>query len=68
MRVSGILDTILLLQGVLLQFFRVERRSVMTLQQLQEQHMSQLINAFGVANAQEVAKDNKLVRAFGMEK
>jgi hypothetical protein len=40
----------------------------MTLQELQEQHMSQLINAFGVANAQEVAKDNKLVRAFGMEK
>lgn len=48
--------------------FFASKGSVMTLQELQSLHMDQLINAFGVANAQEVAKDNKLVRAFGMEK
>ena len=40
----------------------------MSLDDVRSQHMDQLINAFGVANAQAVAKDDKAVRAFGMEK
>lgn len=30
--------------------------------------MGQLAQAFGIANSQAVARDNKLIRAFGQEK
>jgi hypothetical protein len=39
----------------------------MTLQELQSAHMGQLAEAFGIANTQAVAKDNKEFRAFGKQ-
>lgn len=42
--------------------------SSLTLQEQQNLHMGQLTNAFGVANAQAVAKDSRLARMEGIPK
>lgn len=40
----------------------------MTLQELQSAHMQQLTQAFGVANAQAVARDSRIARMEGVQK
>lgn len=40
----------------------------MTLQELQALHMNQLVDSFGIANSQAVARDSRLARMEGVQK